>query len=240
MRFCKLTLYVLVIFLIGFKGASAQDFRQGNWVLESLTLSNESVTLPDNDELSQIVLLFEDNGEVEPDGISIQACRYAYNFITSIGSNETLTSIEIGMVDPSGNSCTLPENIAFDEQYFDFYNSSTNGTFDIEVDFETNNSSLLLRSSNGDEALYRDNTLSLPNFNRSAIKLYPNPVQDVLILDAPGVVISKLLIISIDGKVLIDKRFESSINIAALSMGMYFLNVVDSQGDTSIIRFIKR
>ena len=236
----KRILNVVIFFLVGSYTSDAQDVRYGNWLLESLIVDNQSIELPDNYELSAIYLLFENNGEMEPDGMIFQACRFAYHFISFNGSNGVITSIEIGPVDPSENICNLTENIEFDQKYYDFYNSSNNGIFETEIVFESNNSTLLIKSSNGDEALYRDNTLSTSSFDHSNIKIYPNPTNDIISFKISSVEIKEGVIQDMNGKIMSQFFQVESVDASHLSSGIYFLKLIDFNGGLSTIRFVKR
>jgi len=73
------------------------------------------------------------------------------------------------------------------------------------------------------------------------IQIYPNPADEVLFIDCASEVIS-LSIFSSDGKLLIRKGkcgSSSSIDIKALSKGIYFVNI-EIQGSQKQMRFIKK
>jgi trimeric autotransporter adhesin len=61
-----------------------------------------------------------------------------------------------------------------------------------------------------------------------AIKIYPNPAANSVYIDAPMNV--RATICGIDGKVFIDKRSASNIDISALADGIYIIRVYDDTG----------
>jgi hypothetical protein len=61
--------------------------------------------------------------------------------------------------------------------------------------------------------------------NAGDIKIYPNPATSVLHIDAPVKV--NVSILSVDGKVLIEQKDASDINISSLANGMYMIMVYD-------------
>ena len=87
--------------------------------------------------------------------------------------------------------------------------------------------------------------LSTENFNELSFSIYPNPVQDKLILKSPRFESSKLTlaIYTVQGKEVASKNIqienETSIDVSSLSSGMYFINVEDDKGASTTQKFIK-
>jgi len=87
--------------------------------------------------------------------------------------------------------------------------------------------------------------LSVESFNKPLIFIYPNPVQDRLILKSPRFESSKLTlaIYTIQGKAVVSKNIqfenETSIDVSDLSSGMYFISIEDKNGKTSTQKFMK-
>lgn len=81
--------------------------------------------------------------------------------------------------------------------------------------------------------------LSIENFNESLVSLYPNPVQDKLILNYKEALDSPLqiTIYSIQGKEMLSQtlqpRDETSLEVSDLSSGMYFISIQNDSGTTT-------
>jgi hypothetical protein len=61
--------------------------------------------------------------------------------------------------------------------------------------------------------------------NPSDIKVYPNPASSVLHIDAPVKV--NVSILSVDGKVVMEQKDATDINVSALANSMYIIMVYD-------------
>lgn len=232
-------LFIILFFVIPFCKAQNDVYFDGVWILESLTINNEILSPPSNEEIDQVFLGFEFNNNVEPDGIIIEFCRWAYNFIDLPGDAST-GFISIGEVDPSDNTCSLEESLSFDALYFNFYNSDDDGVFEYELDLESNNSTLLFRSSNGDEVLYRDTTLSIEENNFSTLKLYPVPSKnEVFIYSDNSTEIKEIHVFDLKGKKMIIRNKHNSLNLENLPQGMYIMELVGQNGLKTIRKFIK-
>jgi hypothetical protein len=76
----------------------------------------------------------------------------------------------------------------------------------------------------------------------NVIKLYPNPVNDVLSINASNISITNLEIMDINGRViksiLTDNSFEATINVSNLSAGVYMINIYTENNKTTK-KFVK-
>jgi dienelactone hydrolase len=78
--------------------------------------------------------------------------------------------------------------------------------------------------------------------NNSTIKIYPNPVNDVLIING-DVSIQSFLIQNIYGQIvkqIIKNDMHNAINVSTLSNGIYTLIITDNKNNISTIRFQKQ
>ena len=228
-----------LLFFTFLSEAQNDVYFDGTWILESLIINGEVLTPPSNEEIDQVFLGFEFNNNIEPDGIIIEFCRWAYNFIDLPG-DATTGYITIGEVNPSDNICNLEENLSFDELYFEFYNSDDDGTFEFELDLESNNSTLVFRSSNGDEVLYRDTTLSIDENAIISVKLYPIPSKKEVFIDFNGwKELIDLRVYNLNGRQVTAHKTQNGLNIEKLSPGIYIVELIDQNGWTIIKQFIK-
>ena len=83
----------------------------------------------------------------------------------------------------------------------------------------------------------------------SRLKIYPNPTQNTLNLtiDAPNAAIQTVDIIDVVGKVwqhktlnLLRGQNQDVLDVQSLPTGIYFLQMVDSQGIKNVLRFVKQ
>lgn len=75
--------------------------------------------------------------------------------------------------------------------------------------------------------------------NNVLIKVYPNPVSDILKVNTDRQ-FREYEIIDISGKVLLKDLFTKEITISHLISGNYFLKLKDSKGDLVLLKFIKK
>ncbi len=94
--------------------------------------------------------------------------------------------------------------------------------------------------------IYSDDcALGLPETGYGIISLFPNPTKNELFLTSNNTAGSlKLKIFNIEGKLLSNQNIavekETSIDVSQLSSGIYFLNIEDENGNTTIKKFIKQ
>ena len=87
------------------------------------------------------------------------------------------------------------------------------------------------------------------NSGTFSINIYPNPAKDNLQvqIDSDKKATLQMQILSLDGKVLRSNSFAStagsilrSINISALPKGSYFLKVISTEKEESVVKFEKQ
>jgi hypothetical protein len=88
-----------------------------------------------------------------------------------------------------------------------------------------------------------DETLSNDNFlaNRNSMKVYPNPVKDILHVNIPNEVIKSVELYNLNGQKLntFDFGFEH-LSVGHLSEGLYIFKVSTVEGKTQILKFVKQ
>jgi hypothetical protein len=79
----------------------------------------------------------------------------------------------------------------------------------------------------GDENIILDSTLlntGIDQTEKLNIKIYPNPVNDLLTIEVEEK-ISSVKIISVDGRILLNEFSENKIDVSALTAGIYFVEI---------------
>lgn len=91
----------------------------------------------------------------------------------------------------------------------------------------------------GNGVVYKiiDSSLEVNNFNINGLNFYPNPAKtEIFIKNSSEVTLSKIKIFDLTGKLVLTKTVENneatpSVNIAALSSGMYLISIEDLTGN---------
>lgn len=141
-----------------------------------------------------------------------------------------------------------PDATAFMYRHYDFYgvdNTPHNNPFDYVIEANGNEQMLTVTNANGDQAIYGTQPiLSVVGFDKSSIGVYPNPAKNELFLNSKNNGNLTLKILNTAGKLLSTQKLElenqSSIPISQLATGIYFLNIEDENGNTTIKKFIKK
>ncbi len=80
------------------------------------------------------------------------------------------------------------------------------------------------------------------NILNNTIKLFPNPVADVVtVTGAP--VGSMLKLFSISGQLLVERAIQNQterINVSQLTSGTYIIHIVEKSGTTKYLKFVKK
>ena len=71
------------------------------------------------------------------------------------------------------------------------------------------------------------------------IHIYPNPVEDILTINSE-VKFKELSILSINGQTLLNRAYESAINLNSLPTGVYILKLIDNSNQIHNIKFVKK
>ncbi|WP_339916394.1 lipocalin-like domain-containing protein [Yeosuana marina] len=141
--------------------------------------------------------------------------------------NSNFTSIATGLTNPSytwdGSGITNGESV-----WFKVTSYSVDNTLKSEVISSSSSSA----------------TLSAVNFDKNDVMVYPNPVENDMILNFQSILTgSTIKIMDINGRVLSTKKTDNSlvqkINTQFLSQGLYFLQV-NSDNFHQVIKFVKK
>lgn len=147
---------------------------------------------------------------------------------TFTGTFEFLNGVEMRGIDfdRSFEDCEDPLHIAFEEDYFSFFTSEI--PFQYSISEENGEHFLSFEYALGGHARFRARTLAVEDFDRDAFVVFPNPVEDLLIVES-SVSYENLTwnLYSVTGSLLqsktmfFDNRLE--IDVSQLSRGIYFI-----------------
>ncbi|WP_299675798.1 T9SS type A sorting domain-containing protein [uncultured Dokdonia sp.] len=242
----KQLLFIVSIFFMISQGIFAQDplLFEGIWKLESLVIDGEEFFPPFNDEVHTVGLTFED--EEGADVFNSWVCN---SFFASInfeeGGNESDFSFSftedyaITLLE-----CDLAENTTFENQYFNFYLNTIQDPFGYYIEIPEETVTLVVIASNGDIAVYTNDSLSLSENTLLSFSIYPNPVQDRLFIQTENSLEDfTVTVFDMLGRTLITTSKEaletSPIDVQDWKSGIYFLRMEDQNGGAITKRFIK-
>jgi hypothetical protein len=229
---------ILFIAILVFHKSSAQNpqLLENTWYLRNVIINGQDNFPPSNVELDYIPAIFTQ------DGFFTSVCNELLGFIEY--ENDTFNfpqSLETTLID-----CEYQINEDFEVIYFNFYDSAPGNLFNYTITTDSNdNKTLVIISNIGDQAIYGDHILSSQDFHKTQFFIHPNPVKSQLFLSSTNTTGNlKVKIFNIEGKLLSAQRLEienqTSIDVSQLVSGIYFLNIEDENGNTTIKKFIKQ
>ena len=240
--------YQIIIALMCFivsQSIFAQDpiLFEGTWKLESLILDGEEFLPPFNDEVDTVGLIFEDE-----EGTDIFNSWVCNSFFASINFEEGGNGNDFSFSFTEDYAitlieCDLTENIVFENQYFNFYLNTIQDPFGYFIEIPEEVITLVVIASNGDIAVYTNDSLSLSENTLSSLSIYPNPTQDQLYVQVDNQEDYTITVFDILGRKLMTTSKEttgvSSIQVQDWASGMYFIHVENQNGNIVTKRFVK-
>ncbi|MBC3758906.1 T9SS type A sorting domain-containing protein [Hyunsoonleella sp. SJ7] len=128
-------------------------------------------------------------------------------------------------------------------QFFGIISGSVVFNYEIHEETTEDPKTLIIRSANGDFAVYHFNILSSAEFDtKLSLSIYPNPVKDNLYITANSNLENSIVqIFDIQGKtqISIELSTDNSLNLQSLSKGIYFLKIKDVLGNVTTKKFVK-
>ncbi|WP_160137290.1 T9SS type A sorting domain-containing protein [Chryseobacterium sp. c4a] len=217
-----------------------------DWSLKKVVRNNITYNLPQNSEMGSPILTFSTspgspsanpttNMTIPICGGSIWALIYDIEITATSFNVWTL-----GAGNPS--TCTIPENIAFNNQYTGYYSMGTT-QFNYQITFINGVKTLIITNDAGDQAYYEYGTLGAKEsrlaLTGKTIALYPNPVKEGSVHLKNAERIEWIKVYNTEGKLILqDYSTDAKINVSNLLKGGYFMEV-KSQSGISRHKFIK-
>lgn len=229
---------ILFLAILVFQTSFAQDpqLLENTWYLQNVIIDGQNNFPPSNDELSYVPAIFTQ------DGFFTSVCNELTGFIEyEINSFSFPQPLETTFID-----CQFQVNEDFEVIYFNYYYSGPGNLYNYTITTDSNeNKTLVVISNTGDQAIYGDHILSSEDFYSSQFSIHPNPAKNKLFITAKNTTQNLTLkIFNIEGKLLssqnINLQAQSTIAISQLLSGIYFLNIEDENGNTTIKKFIKK
>ncbi|MEH6763350.1 MAG: T9SS type A sorting domain-containing protein [Aequorivita antarctica] len=216
----------------------SQDSRlfEQTWILHDLIINGQSNVPPVNSEQNHIPAYF-----IEPDEFLTGVCdgtggagRIIYNGTTEFSFPEG-----VGWL---AGSCDLNENQIYSWLYQEFWDFTIVDPFQYEIIDVGQNRTLSVTASNGNQAIYGNNFLSIAKFKNESLLVYPIPASDIINLKYnKDISISRIRIYNLQGKqVLLITKNLSQINIESLKSGIYFILAENNENKMLTRKFVKR
>lgn len=234
----KILLPFVIIFGSFFHAQTA--LYNTDWYLKKVVKNNITYNLPQNSEIGTPILTFTSNsGTLATTNLNSSICGQSiwallYNMdITATNFNFWTYGVS------TGNTCILPENTTFSPLYTGYFGQDS-PVHNYQITYTGNTKTLILTNTWGDQAFYQSGNLNTNDLNpilaEKAI-IYPNPANDYLLVKSEDK-IEWIKIYNPEGRLILQNKYETKIDISALSKGGYFLEV-KSQNGTSKHKFIK-
>lgn len=220
-----------------------------DWNLKKIVRNNITYNLPQNSEIGSPVLTFSTSpsSPTAPNATTNMRSPICGGSIWAlIYDNEiTASSFNVWTIGAGGGNtpnCTMPENIAFNNQYTGYFSMGTT-TFTYQITFASGVKTLIITNGAGDQAYYEYGTLSTKDTQSSlshkTIALYPNPVKEGSVHLKNTERIEWIKVYNTEGKLILQEHSsDAKINVSNLLKGGYFMEV-KSQSGISRHKFIK-
>lgn len=229
--------FICLIIMLVFYTSSAQDPRLlDTWYLQNVIVDGQDNFPPENGELSFVSAQFFETEFFTAvcDAISGSITYHPTNPEFHMNAGMTLLG------------CTLQVNADFQLIYLDeFWFNHQDDVFSYEiVDGSNNSKTLTVTNIVGDQAIYGNELLSSNDFESLKFSIHPNPTKNELFLSSYNTTENLTFkIFNIEGKLLsiqkLDFEKQASTDVSQLVSGIYFLNIEDENGKTTIKKFIK-
>lgn len=236
----KKILLPFVIIFGSFVDAQA-DLYNTDWYLKKVVKNNITYNLPQNSEIGTPTLTFTPSPWIQTAtdlkssicGQSIVALIYNVDMTTTTLNFWTYA---VGV----GNSCTMPENTAFSTQYTGYFGQNF-PVHSYQITYTGNTKNLILTNGLGDQAFYQSGSLNTNDFSHNlaetTIIIYPNPAHDYLVIESKDR-IEWTKVYNSEGRLILQNKYETKLDISGLAKGGYFLEVKFQNG-ISKHKFIK-
>lgn len=227
----------LILSIFAVCTTTAQDPRIiDTWYLQNLIMDGQDNYPPVNGEVPYIRAIFSETEFFTDvcDAISGTIVYHPSNPEFNIDGGMTLLG------------CSLQVNNDYQEIYLvEFYFNNLTDVFTYEI-VEGSNDSKTLTVTNivGDQAIYGNELLSNDHFKKSKFSIHPNPAKEELFITSKNTTGNlEVQIFNIESKLIRRKTLVSSnknsIKVSQLESGIYFLDIADENGNTTVKKFVK-
>jgi len=218
-----------------FYNPAPDELVQNNWYLHYAKIDDVIHYTPNNDEVSSVVLHIND-----------------YSFYTSVcapldGSFGFVPQSDdfyiLDMAEGLSECNPYDGNNTFQDLYHGFF--WTNRYEVLEYEFTQNSdetSSLIITDSEGNQLVYGNLEMSTLDYNADDLKLFPNPVDNLLSIQNSNPKNNQIFIFDLNGKMILNQNLivgTNEINVQNLPKGMYVVQIKSSNQIIKAEKIIK-
>ncbi len=221
-------LILISFMLLGFfTSAQQQELLENIWYLQEMNANGTVYSPPSNNEIENVTMeIYEEYDHYFFNSVVCATMEGLLNWIT----NEKFAFFDFA----GGFECENPENEDFEFQYAFFYGEG--GKDGIPLDYVINTNSdqsltLIVTNRFGSTTVYSNQNLSLNEISSNEVKLYPNPINDILYLsNLNSFEKFSIRIYDMKGQLILKKFLETEriLDLSHLSSGVYLLSLIDS------------
>ncbi len=230
---------ILFFILFAYFSCNAQDPQlfENTWYLQNLIIDGQDNLPPNNEDVPFITVSFNENL------FFTFVCDGLDGIVIYNNSQFSFDSWSMTLGGCFGINAT--ENAVYQGIYLgEFFISNIDNPFTYSITDEGSSKTLVIFSSNGDEAIYSSVLLSTQDYSTNLFTILPNPVKDELFIsgtiDWNDFTVN---IFNINGKLILsvnDSNLNNkSIDVQKLNSGIYFILLKDKNGRSIIKKFIK-
>lgn len=167
-------------------------------------------------------------GGTPPNGYDVFVAQYC---VAKLDPLVSINAFQLGTVDSYYSYQWLLEGLPIEGATDRYYDVKANGNYRVVIFTESG----CVDTSEVYPVTNYTNSIGDVNGLAAQIKVYPNPVKDLVHIDAPIAV--DVLISSIEGKLIREVKGARDIAVESLAEGVYFLQLRDPQGQ--LIKVVK-
>lgn len=207
-----------------------------DWQLEQMRVDGVFSEPPSNSEINLVPMQIMDE-DPNPDYMFTVACN-------SLEANVTYPApfkIIFDGIISTLIKCEIPENSAFESDYFNFFLSSEGQELEYSfiVTLTGDYIGLVIFKDVNNHLTYNNGILNTDEFEQRSLVVYPNPARKVLKWNAPEAENQLAQIYSLDGRLLLTQNTATNqIDVSGMAAGVYFLELTGKEGSI-VKRFVK-
>ena len=228
-------LFLLVLISFSFHGYAQNGALFQDWFLVSYEINEENYNVSDIIPHITPSLTIDTSLEFLGDA----ACN---NYLGSFTYDDINDYLILDNFDATLNLCDYQTHNEFETSYFSFLNDSSH-SYNIFWDMY-GDEYLDLISSSGSIIFHYQTYPIIYSVNDNLISntyIYPNPTTNNLYISSKNILIKKMTIYSISGKLIMEQNNNqnNSIDVSSLLEGVYFIEI-SSESGKSVKKFIKK
>jgi len=213
--------------MTGLLKAQSLDLSNNTWYLQKITYSNGTETIaPNNIEVGTITANFS-NAQMHTIVVNdFLAFKMGSDAITP-----TTLYYDEYWYNPNSTGCQIPSNCTFQNDYYFFL--AYGFPMNYQITNENNYLKLTLINNSGNQAIYYSQTLLLNETEKTDLKIFPNPVSNILNISTKKSNL-EVQLFDMQGNLILNKNIYKNkntnyeLNIKDIATGNYILNLIDN------------